>query len=102
MGHREAPGAINLLSFRTDAAANATEKRMNVGGSLEVTMKPDSSQRRMIVKTRPVRELDTLKGEMGVTTEGDQTDGWTEREMRGDWGHLLWPRVVRILSRVGV
>ena len=39
MGHREAPGAINLLSFRTDAAANATEKRMNLGGSLEVTIR---------------------------------------------------------------
>ena len=91
MGHREAPGAINPLSFRTDAAANATEKRMNLGGSLEVAMKPDNSQRRMIIKTRPVRELDTLKGEMGETTEGDQTDGWTEREMRGDWGHLYGP-----------
>ena len=61
---------------------------MNLCGSLEVKTKPDSSQRRMIIKTRSVRELDTLKGEMGETTEGDQTDGWTEREMKGDWGHL--------------
>ena len=55
MGHWEAPGAINLLTFRTDAAANPTEKRINLGGSLEVAMKPDNSQRRMIIKTRPVR-----------------------------------------------
>ena len=31
VGHREAQGAINLLSCRTDVAVNATEKRMNFG-----------------------------------------------------------------------
>ena len=91
VGNREAQGAINLLSFRTDAAVNATEKRMNLGGSLEVTVKPEGSQRRMTFETRPVRELNTLKGEMCETTEGDQTDGWAEREMRGDWNHLYGP-----------
>ena len=99
VGHREAPGAINLLSFRTDAAANATDKRMNLGGSLEVTVKPDSSQRRMIIETRPVRELNTLKGKMGETTEGDQTDEWTEREMRGDWGHLYGPEYCSVCGQ---
>ena len=29
---------------------------------------------------------------MGETSEGVQTDGWTEREMRGDWSHLYGPR----------
>ena len=64
---------------------------MNLGDSLEVTVKPEGSQRRMVIETRPVRELNTLKREMGETTERDQTDGWTEREMRGDWGHLYGP-----------
>ena len=94
VGHREVQGAINLLSFRTDAAITATEKRMNLGGSLEVTVKPEGSQRRMVIETRPVRELNTLKGEMGETTEGFQTGGWAEREMRGDWGSFVWPRVL--------
>ena len=89
--NREARGAINLLSFRTDVAVNATEKRMNLGDSLEVTVKPEGSQRRMVIETRPVRELNTWKREKGETTEEDQTDGWTEREMRGDWGHLYGP-----------
>ena len=91
VGHVEMQGAINLLSFRTDAAAMAAEKRMNLGGSLKVTMRPESSQRRMVIETRPVRELNTLKGEMGETTDGDQSDGWVERERRGDWGHLYGP-----------
>ena len=91
VGHVEMQGAINLLSFWTDAAAMAAEKRMNLGGSLKVTMRPESSQRRMVIETRPVRELNTLKGEMGETTDGDQSDGWVERERRGDWGHLYGP-----------
>ena len=99
VGHREAPEAINLLSFRTDAAVNATEKRMNLGGSLEFMVKPESSQRRMIIETRPVRELNTLKREMGETTEGDQTDGWTERELRGDWGHLHGPEYCSVCGQ---
>ena len=84
-------GAINLLSFRTDASAIAAEKRMNSGGSLEVTMRPENSQRRMVIETRPVREMNTLKGEMGETTDGDQSDGWVEWERRGGWGHLYGP-----------
>ena len=91
VGHVEMQGAINLLSFQTDAAAMATEKRMNFGGSLEVTMRPESSQRRVIIETRPVRELNTLMGEMVETTDGDQTGGWVERERRGDWDHLYGP-----------
>ena len=43
-------------------------------------MKPDNSQRRMIIKTRPVRELDTLKGEMGEATEETRPmDGLSRR-----------------------
>ena len=99
VGNREAQGAINLLSFRTDAAVNATEKRMNLGDSLEVTVKPEGSQRLMVTETRPVRELNTLKGEMGETTEGDQTDGWTEREMSGDWGHLYGPEYCSVCGQ---
>ena len=51
----------------------------------------ESSQRRMVIKTRPARELDTLRGEAGETSEGVLTDGWTERETRGDWSHLYGP-----------
>ena len=116
-GTVEMQGAINLLSFRTDAAAMETEKKMNLGGTLEVMMRPESSQRRMVIETRQVREIDreweertkcsfgargmsrfqatplrgydvtkelnTLKGEMCETTDGDQTDGYVERERRG-------------------
>ena len=99
VGHREVQGAINLVSFRTDAAATATEKRMNLGGSLEVTMKPESSQRQMVIETRPVRELNTLKGEMGETTDGDQTDGRVERERRGDSGHLYGPECCSVCGQ---
>ena len=51
----------------------------------------ESSQRRMVIKTRPARELDTSRGEAGETSEGVLTDGWTERETRGDWSHLYGP-----------
>ena len=62
-------------------------------------MKPEGSQRRKIIETRPVRELNTLKGEMGETTEGDQTDGWAEREMTGDWGHLYGPEYCSVCGQ---
>ena len=77
VGYREAPGAINLLSIRTD----------------------EGSQRQRVIETRPVRDLNTLKGEMGETTGGDQTDGWTEREMRGDWGHLYGPEYCSVCGQ---
>ena len=51
----------------------------------------ESSQRRMVIKTRPARELDPSRGETGETSEGVLTDGWTERETRGDWSHLYGP-----------
>ena len=133
VGHREMQGAINLLSFRTDAAATATEKRMNLGGSLEVRMSPESTQRRMVIETRPVREIDreweertkcsfgegemsrfqatplqgvgatkelnTLQGEMGEVTEEDRSDGWVERERRGDWSHLFGPECCSVCGQ---
>ena len=36
---------------------------------------------------------------MGETTEGDQTDGWTEREVRGDWGHLYGPEYCSVCGQ---
>ena len=59
VGYWEMQGAINLVSFRSDAAATLTEERMNLGGSLKVTMKPESPQRRRVIETRPVREIET-------------------------------------------
>ena len=43
-------GAIDLLSFRTNDAATATEKP-------EVTIRPESSQRQMVIETRPLQEI---------------------------------------------
>ena len=66
----------------------------------------ESSQRRMVIKTRPARELDTLRGEAGETSEGILTDGWTERETRGIgvtcMAQSTVMSVVRILLNVGV
>ena len=75
--YREAPWQSISLSFQTD----------------------EGSQRQRVIETRPVRDLNTLKGEMGETTGGDQTDGWTEWEMRGDWGHLYGPEYCSVCGQ---
>ena len=53
----------------------------------------------MVIKTRPARELDTSRGEAGETSEGVLTDGWTEREMRGDWSHLYGPEYCSVCGQ---
>ena len=79
-GTSEAQGAINLQSCRTDVAVNATEKRMNFGwfvGSYGETRGVATTK---IIETRPVRELNTLKGEMAKQQKGTRlTDGLERR-----------------------
>ena len=73
----------------TAATLVKQDEKMNVAVDMGLL---ESSQRRMVKETRPTRELDTSRGEADETSEGVPTDGWTGREMRGDWSHLYGPK----------